>query len=264
MRQIKKFIFVLSIVILLSYLFGCTITDKTPSLNESEKGTIQKSIIKDKINVSEKDTGQSTSPLSDKEQPKSSLTGCGGWRCISSFVKAYQYENCSFGKSEKCLTSCVNNTCASAKTCTSGFKCFSKSETGYQKEDCSWSNYQKCQFGCSSGGCNPMPEGYNATNATNASAGSEVQETNAAAPSPQEPAVTVYSLKYGEEHQLDGKTFRIYNLESDRVILLAGSVKSNWLKIGDEFIIGNSKIKIQDISYQPYVGGAQTVDYVVK
>lgn len=259
MRQIEKFIFVLSALITVLSIFGCTIADQTDGANKSVNGSVG-------IETPEKESKQATASVpgesvSGNEQPKASSTGCGGWRCISSFVKAYQYENCSFGKSEKCTTSCINNTCAPAKVCTSGFKCFSKSESSYQKEDCSWSNNQKCQFGCSNGECNPMPEGYNATNA---SAGSEVQETNAPAPLPQEPAVTIYSLKSGEEHQLDGKSFRIYNLESDRVILLVGSVKSNWLKIGDELSIGNSKIKIQDIYYQPYVGGAQMVDYVVK
>lgn len=248
------------ILVLFVFLIGCSLAEDKMNSNVSN-GSVNKAVPEQKISL-EKNLSQKTNLPSETFEDNPSV--CGGWRCISSFVKAYQYENCSFGKSEKCTTSCVNNTCVPAKVCTSGFKCSSKSESGYQKEDCSWSNYQKCQFGCSNNECNPMPEGYNATNATNASAGSEVQETNVPAPLPPEPIVTVYSLKYGEEHQLDGKNFKIYNLEAERVILITNATKSNWLKIGDEFNVGNSKIQIKDISYQPYVGGAQIVDYVVK
>lgn len=255
-----KYLFVFPVIIFV-FLIGCIVIDKAEGTNESANETIQKQVVGEQINFSEEDIGQAIVPASGADHLQTSPSGCGGWKCISSFVKAYQYENCSFGKSEKCATSCINNTCAPAKICTSGFKCFNSNEVGHQKEDCSWSNFQKCQFGCKNGECSPMTEGYNAT--TNIS-GTETSEANEPAPLPQEPIVTIYSLKYGEEHQLDGKNFRIYNLESDRVILLVGSVKSNWLKIGDELSIGNSKIQIKDISYQPYVGGAQMVDYVVK
>lgn len=253
------------ILVLFIFLIGCSLAEDKMNSNVSKANasdeSVNKAVPEQKISLEKNLSQKINLPL---ETSETNPSGCGGWRCISSFVKAYQYENCSFGKTEKCTTSCVNNTCAPVKTCTSGFKCFSKSESGYQKEDCSWSNYQKCPFGCSNNECSPMPEGYNATNATNASAEPEVQETNLPVPLPPESVVTVYSLKYGEEHQLDGKTFQIYNLEAERVILIFNGIKSNWLKIGDEFKIGNSFIQIKDLSYQPYVGGAQIVDYIVK
>src|SRR3989344_4954370 len=45
------------------------------------------------------------------------------WKCISSGVKAYQYENCSYGERKTCANGCENNTCKATEVCTPGFKC---------------------------------------------------------------------------------------------------------------------------------------------
>ena len=56
------------------------------------------------------------------------------WKCISSTVKAYQYENCSYGTRKTCPSGCSNNTCKAAEVCTSGFKCHGNYYKGYQLE----------------------------------------------------------------------------------------------------------------------------------
>jgi len=248
MRRIKLILLGISFLIISLFFIGCSSTTIPEDSNQTFK------------NVSLEANGS----LENYSQKNNSLllnnsAICGGWKCISSFVKAYQYENCSFGKSEKCSTSCVNDTCAPAKVCSSGFKCSGADWYGFQKEDCSWSNLKECQFGCNDGECNPPPEGYNETNQTNTS---EI-ETPSVVETPA-PTVTVYSIKPGEEHQLGGKIFRIYNLESDRVILTVNTTRSDWLVIGDEFIIGDASIQIKDILFQPYEGGTQLIEYIIK
>ena len=248
MRWIKLILLIISFLIFFILLVGCSPVSFPADYNQTTNKTILKA------NNSLVDNSNLEIPL-----PETNPTGCGGWKCISSFVKAYQYENCSFGKTEKCLTSCTNGICAPAKVCDSGFKCSGERWYGFQKEDCSWSNLKECQFGCTNGECNPMLEGYNETNQTNTS------ETTipVTVDNPAE-TVTVYSIKPGEERQLGGQNFRIYNLESDRIILTFNTTRSDWLVIGNEFTIGDTKIEIRDILFQPYEGGTQLVEYIIK
>jgi len=236
--------FKILLLIIFIFFIGCS------SVNELDNNQTTNNITL----IAENDSVSETADL------EINPPGCGGWKCISSSARAYQSENCSFGKSEKCSTSCVNGTCAPPKVCISGFKCSSAKEYGFQKEDCSWSNFNDCPFGCNNGECNPMPEGYNETNQTNQTNTSEAETP--AAETPVE-IVTIYSIKPGEEHQLGGQNFRIYNLESERVIFVSNITRSDWLAIGDSFTLGDSTLEIKDILFQSYEGGTQLVEYTI-
>lgn len=258
MRPIRLFYLFMVILIISLFLVGCSPAGDKIDSNLSNKST-DKAVPESK-NYLEKNLSQNINQPS--EDSEISPVGCGGWRCISSFVKAYQYENCTFGKSEKCSTSCVNNTCAPAKVCISGFKCSSDKWSGYQLEDCSWTKGKKCEFGCSNGECNPMPEGYNVTNITNITL--ETPKINEPVTLPKEEIVPTYSLKMGEEHQIGGTTLKVYNMDSEKVILMTNGIKSKWLVLGDGFNVGTSKINITEISFQPYLSGIQMVSYIIQ
>src|SRR3989344_618679 len=86
---------------------------------------------------------------------------CGGWICISSTVKAQQYENCSVGQREECPDKCEDGVCKKVERvvaiCTTGFKCMNERTKAFQQEDCSWISRTDCEWGCVNAVCAEKP-----------------------------------------------------------------------------------------------------------
>jgi len=76
-----------------------------------------------------------------------------GWRCISSKIKAYQNEDCTFGSKKTCTLGCSNDECLAGNVCVSGFKCLDNSTQAFQNEDCSWDKTITCELGCANAEC---------------------------------------------------------------------------------------------------------------
>ena len=171
------------------------------------------------------------------------------WKCISSGVKAYQYENCSYGERKTCANGCENNTCKATEVCTPGFKCHGNYYKGYQLESCDWISQEKCEYGCANATCKPEP------NVTQ-----ETAPTSAATPAP----VSYPLLKIGETATIGiNSTLKIYIIEEGQVRLLLDERKTDWLTEGANVSFRDgTMIVIKEILFQSYSGGSRAISYV--
>jgi hypothetical protein len=173
------------------------------------------------------------------------------WGCLSSSLKAYQLENCSWTDRKECTLGCFNGTCRIADTCETGFKCRGEYTKAYQTETCGWTSETKCEFGCEDAKCK---------NET------IVKEEEEEVVVPSTPAnelhlntVKVVSVG-GSEHNLS-----LYILEESRTKVELDGQRSDWILIDGNFTFaGDINIKVTDISYQPYAGGIKAITYTIE
>ncbi len=233
----KKIILTAIILSILSVIFlaGCTeeistdgIADETDQSTENE--------LPDKEN--------STAELNSEKLLSGECTP--GWKCISSLIKAYQSENCSFGERIDCRLGCANDTCRVLEPCPPGFRCKNNYIKGFQLESCEWISTTKCEFGCREAECLPKP------NATAAEEDDDEEET-----------VTVprQVLNEGRTVEINGQLISIYLLEPDRVKIKINERRSDWLAEGENYSSSGVKITIAGILYQAYLGGTRAVEY---
>ena len=174
-----------------------------------------------------------------------------GWNCLDNESIVYLLENCTKTTQKKCPNGCADSACLEKK-CEIGLKCKGSSVLGFQTESCNWTNEKKCEYGCFNATCLDQPMEPNIT----------ISSTESAAPQ-----VVFNTLNLGEVVQIDVegemKDFFIYELEPDRVRLMVGPKKSDWLTEGGNFTYGgSSKIVVKGIYFQGYEGGIKAVDYV--
>lgn len=110
-----------------------------------------------------------------------------GWKCKSSYYRAYQYSNCNWGSSQYCSYGCSNGYCNQAPsnytnqtgnytnqtTCSptylTAYRCSGNwKQRQYRNTDCStsWNNYEYCSYGCSNNVCNSPPQNQTTGNQT--------------------------------------------------------------------------------------------------
>lgn len=189
-----------------------------------------------------------------------------GWKCIGKWLKAYQYENCSWSPSRlECPLGCLNNTCVTGKSCPSGFKCLDESRLAYQTEDCLFTNIKRCEWRCQNSECLPFPANYTPEiNQTQANITTEaIKETK----TPEPPKEDIRTLNFGETATLEISGIKynltIHNIEASRAILQLDNFQSDWLSDNGNFTFSlGITIFIKEILFQPW--GTKSVSYVVK
>jgi len=145
-----KKIFLLSLIIAvgLIFLLGCVKkVSEGVSAAEDNKGvavTDENKIVDTKVEETKKEEVPATTTPN---------TCVPGWKCISSTMKAYLNEDCTWKSKSTCKLGCANNACIVGSVCTSGFKCMNDNTTGFQNEDCSWDQTVTCDLGCKNGAC---------------------------------------------------------------------------------------------------------------
>ncbi len=181
-----------------------------------------------------------------------------GWKCISSSMKAYRQEDCSFGERVQCPLGCFNDTCRAASTCSSGFKCINDHRKGYQTEACNWINDVECPGGCQDGECLL----YNET------AAQQAQQETAQAAADAPPPDTSRTLSMGEQEVVEineqEHIISLYILEASRTKFSIDGFKTDWLEEGNSILIRGLNLTIKEILFQSYPGGAQQVRYTIE
>lgn len=237
-----KIFFILALIFLTFFLLSCKPLEKPPEIE----------------NITEEENLTIPSEVTGPCPP--------GWKCISKWTKAYQYENCSWSPARlECPLGCLNNTCVLGKTCPSGFKCLDENRLAYQTEDCLFINIKKCEWRCQNDECLPLPENYTETlNQTNETL-VEVPPT----PVIEAPKEEIHKLSFGQTEviEVNGKKYNLslYNLEPDRVIIALDNFQSGWLFDQGNFTFSvGITIFIREILFQSYAGGTREVSYVIK
>ena len=152
----KKIIFILAAILVV--LLSCSPQDDAAPTETTPIPEVQ-------------DTAADTDTISEsaeviEELPELPLGGCTPhWGCISSDIKAYQQEDCSWVERKECPLGCVEGACKAGNTCTPGFRCKDPSTKAYQTETCRWNNEKECEWGCEDGKCN-LPPGNGTINQT--------------------------------------------------------------------------------------------------
>jgi hypothetical protein len=176
------------------------------------------------------------------------------WKCISSSHKAYQEENCTFGKKEECPAGCDNGTCK-PETCTKGYKCQDDDNRGYQLQDCSWEWTRPCDFGCEAGLC--VKEEIVEIN--------ETEELAIEAIPLSEIFNTSLTLEVNDEFVIKDNgniyTVALALIESGQIRLKINDDYSDWLAEEDNFFYRSINITINEILFQPYDGGLKQMSF---
>ena len=88
-----------------------------------------------------------------KEQKQAGLKACNeGWKCLNKFERAYRNGDCSFGETEKCISGCVNDTCANLCT-PETFSCRNDILRKCDEDGSEWRYYMACDYGCENNTC---------------------------------------------------------------------------------------------------------------
>lgn len=235
----KKIILLIVLLLAVCFVAGCT-------KEEQVNGT----------------TEEQTNETAEEQAPAGNQASASGlcepkWKCISSNIKAFQLENCSFTDRKECPLGCFNDTCKIKEACVSGFKCKGETIKAFQTEGCYWMSETRCDWKCVNGECIPRPE-----NATEDEAGEEAASATPTAPVAVTPenrlalGETKTITKGGVDYELS-----IYIIEDGRVRLKLGAQKSDWLAEGEKasFLGGNVSIAVEEILFQPYDGGVKAV-----
>ena len=177
-----KKIFLLSLIVLVSlvFLIGC-VKKVSPEASavEDNKGVIvtdenNEVVVDSSVKESSEEAAktESSSVETKTEETKkeeapavTKPSSCvHGWKCISSTMKAYLNEDCTWKSKSTCKLGCVNNACIVGSVCASGFKCMDDKTKGFQNEDCSWDQTVLCELGCKNSKCTePVNATVNAT-----------------------------------------------------------------------------------------------------
>ncbi|MBI2661900.1 hypothetical protein HYX11_00380 [Candidatus Woesearchaeota archaeon] len=166
-------VFFLGAVILVSLIFliGCVtkVSKDIPKVEDNNTNEILENNINTEIagdssvkeSIKEEIKTENTLVKSIVEETKkeevpattTSSTCVPGWKCISSTMKAYLNEDCTWKGKSTCKLGCANNACIVGSVCTSGFKCMNNNTKGFQNEDCSWDQTVTCDLGCKNAAC---------------------------------------------------------------------------------------------------------------
>lgn len=196
------------------------------------------------------EVAEEPSPLA--EEPVSEEACTAQWRCISSYVKAYQIANCSFTERKDCTLGCENGSCAAGKTCHAGFFCKNENTRAYRTEVCSWRNEKDCEFGCEDAEC------LNATNAT------IIEEPEEEVPTG--PANRVLKMQETTSMAKDGISHNIslYLIEPGRVRLNIDNERTDWIMEGTNTTIFGLRFSILEVLFQSYAGGKRELVFTVE